>query len=137
MTIKAESTDNIAGLMAVESNRKRQAPKKRIMVPVGPTETIRHRLLMSESEFGEALGYVPNSSGYSHAKSSGEISKTVALAAEALMRRQSNSGEAADRIMMVCIVKGTPLLYDVTDSMRSIVLDGETYYMIPKSAGKR
>lgn len=104
--------------------------RNRILVPIGPTETIRNRLQMTEGAFSEALGY--SSGAYSDFKRSGKIVKTAALAGEGLMRRQSANGMAADHILLVCIVKGAPLLYDVTDTVKELTIDGKSFYMVPK-----
>src|ERR1700687_6227540 len=75
------------------------ARSKRVMVPITATETIRKRLDMTQREFGIAIGYSEH--GYSEFVRSGEITKTAAMAAEALNRRQAPSGLAADEVFIV------------------------------------
>lgn len=104
--------------------------KKRsfIKVPIGPTETIRHRLDLSYAKFGEALGYSHNY--YGGAIKEGKIAKTAALAAEALMRRQHASGEKMDTVYILRIIKGTPTATSLND-LQKIVLNGEEFLLVP------
>lgn len=109
-----------------------KATKTRLTDPIGPTETIRHRLQLSEGAFGQALGYAGDGRGYNAAKATGRVARTVALAAEALMRRQAAVEPGREQLLLIATVKGAPLIYDVTEIVREMVLDGETFYLVPK-----
>lgn len=76
--------------------RKRQ----RQLAPTGPTETIRIRLGLTMLEFSDALGL--SAGTYAEQVRKNLVTKTVALAAEALMRRQA----ASDAVFLVRVVKG-------------------------------
>jgi len=108
-------------------------PKTRLTVPIGPTETIRNRLQLNEGQMSEALGYATGA--YSDFKRNNKLPKTASLAAEALMRRQAPNG-GADHFLMVCVIKGAPLIFDVTEDIREMRLDDVTYYLIPKNAAQ-
>lgn len=105
--------------------------KHRAMVPIGPTETIRHRLQMNEAAFGIALGY--SAGAYSELLRKGQLTKTTALAAEALMRRQASSGEVADEVYVLRVVKGAPTTTRV-ENLKQMTLDGVEYLLVPAKA---
>lgn len=126
-SLSTKRFDDLAAAGPGETRNRRS----RIMVPIAATETIRNRLQMTEGAFSEALGYAAGGT-YSEFKRTGKIIKTAALAAEALMRRQSANGTATDHILLVCIVKGAPLIYDVTDTVKELTIDGKSFYMVPK-----
>lgn len=124
--------ESAAGNLLREAG-KADGRKNRVFVKIDATETIRKRLQMTEAEFSTALGFSDQS--YHHMVVEGKLLKTTALAAEALMRRQASTGHA-DHYLMVCVVKGAPMVFDVTEDIREMKLDGETYYLIPKGAAK-
>ena len=96
-------------------------------VPAAQLETIRNRLQLSQEAFSEALGF--GASAYGEMRRRGTVTKTVALAAEALMRRQAPASE--DELVFVTrIVKGAPLV-TVLEGARSIVLDDQRYLLVP------
>ena len=105
--------------------------KTRSMNPIGPTETIRHRLDMSMEKFGEAIGF--GSGSYAGMVKSGKITVTAALAAECLMRRQAPTGESADQLYILRSIKGTMVCLTI-ENTRSITLDGEAYFLVPKGS---
>jgi hypothetical protein len=125
--------DEVQALANQGSNGGGRKPKTRVTVPIGPTETIRNRLQLNEGQMSEALGYAPGA--YSGFKRNDKLPKTAALAAEALMRRQAANGDA-DQFLMVCVIKGAPLIFDVTEDIREMRLDGTTYYLLPKTAAQ-
>lgn len=102
-------------------------PRKAAEVPIGPVETIRHRLDMSLAEFSEALGF--GASTYGDYVRAGKVTKTVCLAAEALMRRQAPAAE--DELAFITrIVKGVPLVVALEET-RTIILDDQRYLLVP------
>lgn len=106
----------------------KRAFPKRNMVPIGPTETIRKRLDLSGEAFGEAIGYA-RSAYYTFTKD-GQLPKTAALAAECLQRRQQASGEAADEVFILRVIKGAPTAVRVSE-LRRMKLDDIEYFLVP------
>lgn len=102
--------------------------RPRQMVPIGSTETIRNRLGLTESTFSEALGY--SVGAYSDAKREGQIVKTAALAAECLMRRQQASGETADEVFVLRVIRGAPTATRIAE-LRRLTLDDVEYFLVP------
>lgn len=104
--------------------------KSRITVPIGPTETIRNRLQMTKQEFSRALGFSDNA--YNDMSASGEITKTAALAAEALMRRQAATSEDEVRFL-VRVSRGVPHVTPL-EGASTMTLDGRRFLLIPERA---
>lgn len=99
-------------------------------VAIQATETIRNRLGLNHENFSEALGLHPSTYGGYVTK--GDITKTAALAAEALMRRQQASGEIADEVFVLRIIKGVPTVFRIGE-LRRMTLDGTEYFLLPTS----
>lgn len=118
---------------AGHGNRKPKKPREIQKVPIGPTETIRNRLQMTQADFGVALGF--SSNFYSGAVKDGKIAKTAALAAEALMRRQHASGEEMDTVFILRVIKGAPTALRMGE-LRTLVLDNVEYFLVPKNGAK-
>lgn len=129
---RSPELQSAAGKLLREAG-KADGRKNRVFVKIDATETIRKRLQLTEAQFSEALGFADHS--YHQMVASGRCLKTTALAAEALMRRQAATGHS-DHYLMVCIIKGAPLVFDVTENIREMKLDGQTFYLIPKNAAK-
>ena len=83
--------------------------------------------LSPSEKFSEALGFGPSS--YGDMVRRGEVSKTVNLAAEALMRRQA-PGTEEELVFIVRIVKGAPLV-TLLENMQSLVLNDQRYLLVP------
>jgi hypothetical protein len=96
-------------------------------------ETIRKRLDLSQAEFSVALGY--GESSYGEMVRRGEVSLTVALAAEALMRRQAPSADA-ELAFVVRLVRGVPLVTQLADA-QTITLNDQRYLLVPADAPRR
>lgn len=109
------------------SARSRQ-PQARQRVSIQATETIRHRLGMNNENFSEALGFHPST--YAGYVQKGFITKTGALAAEALARRQQASGEVADQVLVLRIIKGMPTIIGIGD-LKKLTFDGTEFYLVP------
>lgn len=86
--------------------RRQRVAQPRQRVPIGPTEAIRMQLGMNKENFSEALGFHPTS--YNGELRKGSITKTGALAAQALMQQQQTSGEPMDEVFILRIVNGMP-----------------------------
>jgi len=97
-------------------------------VPTGPIETIRHRLGLSQVEMAQAIGYAESS--YSTALNRGTISKTAALAAEALMRRQGQAAVAEDRLLVVHMREGRAQILDRAEA-DELRIKGKRYLLVP------
>ena len=95
------------------------------------SETIRNRLALSQGEFARALGLSP--SGYSRQVADDQVSDTVALAAEALARRQAQ--EDGELAFMVRIVRGVPQV-TMLDSLERMTFVGKSYLLVPISPPK-
>lgn len=108
--------------------RKKRVPQERQTVPIGPTETLRTRLQLSKEHFGEAIGL--NATTYSGYLRKGTITKTGALAAEALIRRQQASGELADEVFVLGVIEGNPTMTRINE-LRRMRLDDEEFYLVP------
>ena len=108
--------------------RKQREPQERQRVPIGATETLRHRLQMNNENFSEALGFHPST--YAGYLQKGFITKTAALAAEALIRRQQASGEIVDEVFILRIIKGAPTALRVNE-LRKMTLDETEFYLVP------
>lgn len=96
-------------------------------------ETIRKRLDLSQAEFSVALGY--SESSYNEMVRRGEVSVTVALAAEALMRRQAPSADA-ELAFVVRLVRGVPLVTQFADA-QTITLNDQRYLLVPADVPRR
>lgn len=108
--------------------RRQREPQERQRVPIAPTETIRNRLGLNKENFSEALGFHPST--YAGYLTKGQITKTGSLAAEALMRRQASTGEMADEVFILRIIKGTPTAMRV-NQLEKMILKGEEFYLVP------
>lgn len=111
---------------ATRRQHRRAQPKA--MSPITPVETIRTRLGLNKQNFGEALGLNPST--YAGYVTKGFCTKTLALAAEALMRRQASSGEVADEVFILRIIKGTPTAIRINELQR-MQLNGQEFYLVP------
>lgn len=107
--------------------------RKTAEVPIAPVETIRHRLQMNLTEFSEALGF--GTSAYGDMVRRGTVTKTVHLAAEALMRRQAPGAEN-ELAFVTRIVKGVPLV-TFLDEAQTMVLNDRRYLLVPIEAPRR
>ena len=96
-------------------------------------ETIRKRLDMGQAAFSEALVF--GASSYGDMLRKGEISMTVALAAEALMRRQA-PGVNDEVAFIVRIVKGVPLVTLISEA-QTMTLDDRRYLLVPADMPRR
>lgn len=96
-------------------------------VPIAPVETIRHRLQMNLTEFSQALGY--GDAAYGDMNRKGKVSKTVALAAECLSRRQA-PGAQDELCWITRIVKGAPMT-TMLDELQEMTLAGQRYLLVP------
>jgi len=104
----------------------------RLKLPEGSiaaVETIRKRLDRTMEQFSEDLGF--GKSAYSQAVRDKRITQTVALAAEALMRRQAPSA-ADELIWLTRIVRGIPQITMLDGNLREMTLDGQQYLLLPK-----
>lgn len=110
------------------SPRRTRQPQERQRVPIAPTETLRMRLQMNLENFSEAIGFHPTT--YSGYLQKGHITKTAALAAEALIRRQQASGELVDEVFILRVVKGAPMAMRLNE-LRRMTLDDVEYFLIP------
>lgn len=109
-------------------NPRSRKAQPRQTVPVGPTETIRHRLGMNNENFSEALGFHPST--YAGYVQKNRITKTGALAAEALMRRQQASGEVSDMVFVIRVIKGVPTAIELA-GLQKMTLNGQEFYLVP------
>lgn len=100
----------------------------RKMANKAAVETIRHRLGRSMTQFSEDLGY--SISAYADMVRTDAIPFTAGLAAEALSRRQA-PGAADELTYLTRIVRGVPVITLLDQDVRTMVLDGERYLLIP------
>ncbi len=94
---------------------------------ISAVETIRKRLDRTMEQFSEDLGY--GKSAYAQMVRDNKVTKTVALAAEALMRRQA-PGTEAEIAFVVRIVRGMPLV-TALDELQSMTLGDQRYLLLP------
>ena len=109
-------------------DRRSRKPQPRQTVPIGPTETIRHRLNMNNENFSEALGFHPST--YAGYVAKNRITKTGALAAEALVRRQQMSGESSDMVFLIRVIKGVPQAIELS-GLQTMTLGNQEFYLVP------
>lgn len=109
-----------------------KAPRNMNLVPVAGLETIRKRLGLSMADFSHALGYASGTS-YSQAVRAGKITKTTALAAECLSRRQAPGGGGT--VFLVRIVKGMPTTVLLED-LEPMTIGGKSFLLVPQDAGR-
>lgn len=107
---------------------KTREPQERQRVPIQATETLRVRLEMNKENFSEAIGFHPTT--YNGYLQKGYITKTAALAAEALIRRQQASGEIRDEIFILRIIKGAPTALRINE-LQHMRLNDEEYLLVP------
>lgn len=110
------------------ASRHQREPQERQRTPIGTTESIRLRLGMNKEHFSEALGFHPST--YAGYLQKGMITKTGALAAEALLRRQQASGESADEVFILRLVKGAPMTTRL-EGLKRMSFDGKEYLLVP------
>ena len=110
------------------SGRRSRQAQPRQTVPIGPTETIRHRLGMTNEHFSDALGFHPST--YAGYVQKNRITKTGALAAEALVRRQQMSGETSDTVFVIRVIKGVPTAIEL-GGLQKMTLNGQEFYLVP------
>jgi hypothetical protein len=91
-------------------------------------EAIRKRLQRSMAQFSEDLGYP--ASAYAEWFWSNSIPFNVGLAAEALSRRQPPCA-VDELIYLTRIVRGVPVITLLDHDVRTMILDGERYLLIP------
>lgn len=99
--------------------------KTRKKVKIDAVETIRKRLGLTFQDFSQALGF--EKSSYNKMTSEGHVTETVALAAEALMRRQAAAGDVA---FLVRVVKGAPRV-EMVEGLEEMKMGGRTYLLVP------
>lgn len=114
--------------MSDKPARRPRQTQKRPTVAIQATETLRTRLQMNYENFSEAIGFHPST--YAGYVQKGFITKTAALAAEALIRRQQASGEIMDEVFILRIIKGTPTAIRINE-LRRMTLDGQEFFLIP------
>ena len=100
----------------------------RRMANKAAVETIRKRLGLSMAEFSTAIGYAP--SAYGDMVRLDKITETAALAAECLSRRQA-PGAQAELVYLTRIVRGVPVITLLDAEVRTMILDGERFLLIP------
>lgn len=100
----------------------------RRMANKAAVESVRKRLGLNLAEFSEALGY--GVSAYADMLRADKITETAGLAAECLSRRQS-PGAASELVYLTRIVRGAPVITLLDAEVRTMVLDGERFLLIP------
>ena len=101
--------------------RKRRETQR---VPIAQLESGRRRLDRTPAEFSVELGYSDNA--YAGWARMGAAPRVAALAAEALVRRQS----ASDVVFLVRVVKGAPEV-TLIDAAETAMIAGRRYLMVP------
>lgn len=105
-----------------------------MQAPIGSVEIIRNRLGLSEREFSAALGLGPTT--YHGMVKRNDVTETVHLAAECLMRRQGR--DPGDKFFLVRLTRGilhsTPL---EATSLQHITLNGKRFLLVPEEGSDR
>jgi hypothetical protein len=107
-------------------------PRTRLRADSSRVETLRSRLSLSKSEFSRAVGLSEGS--YAGMLSQSAVTETVALAAEALVRRQA-PGSQDELLFLLRLVKGA-LLATKVDQLKVMSLDGVEYWLVPTRTAK-